>query len=53
MKYFDAFELVYKEEYPTLVEALGRERQIKGMTKTKKEQLIKEKSSRLVSLNNS
>lgn len=41
MKYFDAFELVYKEECPTLIQALSRERQIKEMTKTKKEELIK------------
>jgi putative endonuclease len=40
MKYFNSFELVYQEEYPTLLEARRRENQLKGWTKTKKEALI-------------
>ncbi|MGI5826675.1 MAG: GIY-YIG nuclease family protein [Patescibacteria group bacterium] len=41
MKYFDSFHLVYQEEYQTLPEAMKREKQIKGWTKSKKEALIK------------
>ncbi len=40
MKYFDSFELVYQEEYPTLTEAMKREKQLKGWTKAKKEALV-------------
>ncbi len=35
-------KLVYFEEYPTLQEAMQRERQIKSWTRTKKEALIKQ-----------
>lgn len=35
------FKLVYSEEYPTLIEARRRERQIKGWRREKKENLIK------------
>lgn len=35
------FELVYKEEFNTLLEARRRERQIKGWRREKKENLIK------------
>lgn len=40
IKYFNSFELVYQEEYQTLVEAMRREKQLKGWTKAKKEALI-------------
>lgn len=43
LKYFDSFELVYREEFLTLTEAMKRERQLKAMTKTKKESLIADK----------
>jgi len=36
-----AFELVYKEEFSTLLEARRREKQIKGWRRKKKENLIK------------
>ena len=42
IKYFDSCELVYKEEYPSRVEAMRREFQLKKLTKTKKEALIAE-----------
>jgi predicted GIY-YIG superfamily endonuclease len=35
------FKLVYKENYSTLVEAMRREKQLKGWTRAKKEALIK------------
>ena len=35
------FELIYKEEFNTLIEARRRERQIKGWRRQKKENLIK------------
>lgn len=35
------FKLVYQEQYSTLVEARRRERQIKGWTRKKKDNLIK------------
>jgi len=35
------FKLVYSEEFPTLLEARRRERQIKGWRREKKENLIK------------
>ncbi len=35
------FELVYSEEYPTRLEAMRREKQLKGWTRRKKEALIK------------
>jgi predicted GIY-YIG superfamily endonuclease len=34
------FKLVYKEEYATLLQAMRREKQLKGWTKAKKEALI-------------
>jgi len=34
------FRLVYKEEYPTRLEAMRREKQLKGWTRAKKEALI-------------
>ena len=40
MKYFDSFELVYQEEYSTLIEAMRREKQLKNWTKAKKEALL-------------
>ena len=36
------FELVYREEYPTRIEAMRREKQLKGWTRAKKEALISE-----------
>ena len=35
------FHLVYSEDYPTLLEAMRREKQLKGWTRAKKEALIK------------
>lgn len=40
IKYFDSCELVYSEEYPTRIEAMKREWQLKKWTKAKKEALI-------------
>ncbi|PJE50579.1 hypothetical protein COV27_02760 [candidate division WWE3 bacterium CG10_big_fil_rev_8_21_14_0_10_39_14] len=40
IKYFEYFKLVYSEEYSTRIEAMRRERQLKGWTKSKKEALI-------------
>lgn len=40
IKYFDSFEFVYSEEYPTRVKAMRREHQLKRWTRTKKEALI-------------
>lgn len=37
---FDSFQLVYSEEYPTRIEAMRREYQLKHWTKAKKEALI-------------
>lgn len=34
------FKLVYQEAYSTLIEAMGREKQLKGWTRAKKEALI-------------
>ena len=34
------FQLVYSEEYPTRLEAMRREKQLKGWTRVKKEALI-------------
>lgn len=34
------FKLVYKEKYPTLIEAMRREKQLKGWSKAKKVALI-------------
>jgi len=42
IKYFNSFELVYQEEYSTLIEAMRREKQLKRWTKAKKEALIKD-----------
>jgi putative endonuclease len=35
------FQLIYREEYLTLIEAMRREKQLKGWTRAKKEALIK------------
>ncbi|MBI2196679.1 GIY-YIG nuclease family protein [Candidatus Daviesbacteria bacterium] len=40
IKYFESFNLVYSEEYPTRIEAMRREFQLKKWTKAKKEALI-------------
>ena len=40
LRLFSSFELVYKEEYSTRVEAMRSEKQLKGWTRTKKEALI-------------
>lgn len=40
IKYFDSFKLVYSEEYPTRIEAMKREWQLKKWTKAKKEVLV-------------
>lgn len=40
IKYFDSFKLVYSEEYPTRIEAMRREFQLKKWTRAKKEALI-------------
>lgn len=36
----DDFKLVYSETYPTRIEAMRREKQLKGWTRAKKEALI-------------
>ncbi len=40
IKYFETFKLVYSEEYPSRIEAMKREYQLKKWTKAKKEALI-------------
>ena len=40
-KGFDWVELIYKEEYPSLSEALKREYQLKQWPKKKKEELVR------------
>ncbi|MCL5970624.1 MAG: GIY-YIG nuclease family protein [Patescibacteria group bacterium] len=40
LKYFPSFSLVYSEKYPTRIEAMKREYQLKHWTKAKKEALI-------------
>lgn len=40
IKYFQSFQLVYSDEYPTRLEAMRREYQLKHWTKAKKEALI-------------
>ncbi len=42
IRYFVAFELVYKEEYPTRQEAMKREWQLKKWPRVKKEALIRD-----------
>lgn len=41
IRYFDSFKLVYSEEYPTKIEAMKREYELKQWTKVKKETLVK------------
>lgn len=41
MRYFDSFELVYLEDYPTRSEAMKREWELKQWPKKKKEAIIK------------
>lgn len=40
IKYFYSFQLVYQEEFPTRIEAMRREYQLKHLTKAKKEALV-------------
>ncbi|MBI2597472.1 GIY-YIG nuclease family protein [Candidatus Daviesbacteria bacterium] len=40
IKYFDSCKLVYSEQYPTRIEAMRREWQLKKWTKAKKEALV-------------
>ena len=40
IRYFDSFQLVYKEEYQTRAEAMRREYELKQWTKAQKEALI-------------
>ena len=40
INYFDSCDLVYSEDYPTRVEAMRRELQLKKWSKAKKEALI-------------
>ena len=44
------FELVYSENCPTLLEAMRREKQLKGWTRAKKEALIKRDLEKLKKL---
>ena len=44
------FKLVYSENYSTLLEAMRREKQLKGWTKAKKEALIKRDLEKLKKL---
>ena len=41
IRYFPSFNLIYKESYPTRLEAMQREIQLKKWSKTKKEALVK------------
>jgi predicted GIY-YIG superfamily endonuclease len=41
IRYFSGFKLAYSEEYPTRIEAMQRETQLKRWTRRKKEALIK------------
>lgn len=41
LRLFSSFDLVYKEEYPTRIEAMRREIQLKGWPKAKKESLVR------------
>jgi putative endonuclease len=41
MRSFKSFELVYKKNYPTLSQALRKEAEIKRLSHTQKEALIK------------
>lgn len=41
MRCFESFTLVHTEEFPTKSEAMKREAQIKKLTKTEKETIIK------------
>ena len=41
IRYFASFKLVYSETHPSRAEAMKRERQLKKLTKTEKEKLIK------------
>lgn len=43
IRYFSSFDLVYKEIYPTRLEAMRREIQLKKWSRAKKEALIKDK----------
>jgi len=43
-------KLVYSEDYPTLLEAMKREKQLKGWTRVKKEALIKRDLEKLKKL---
>ncbi len=45
LRSFKSFELVYKETHPTLSQALKREIEIKKLSHSEKELLIKNKSS--------
>lgn len=41
IRYFPSFELVFKETYATRTEALRREAQLKGLSRTEKDALIR------------
>lgn len=41
IRYFPSFDLVYRETYPTRIEAMRREKQLKGWSRAKKLALIK------------
>ncbi|MBI2012227.1 GIY-YIG nuclease family protein [Candidatus Daviesbacteria bacterium] len=41
LRYFESFQLVYSEQYPTRQDAMRREFQLKKWTRFKKEALIK------------
>ncbi len=45
MRSFKSFKLAYAENHPTLSKALKREMELKKLSHTKKELLIKKKSS--------
>lgn len=49
ISYFSSFNLVYKEVYPTRLDAMRRELQLKKWSKAKKEALVKKD---LISLKN-
>lgn len=41
IRYFSSFDLVYRETYPARIEAMRREKQLKGWSRAKKLALIK------------
>ena len=47
---YNTEKLVYVEEYPTIVEAIAREKQLKRWRRTKKDELIKSQNPEFIDL---